>query len=323
MTKSFTQTILCLILLCACGASKEEEFDLIMTKAKLLLTQSKCDEALFELGQTGYRHYDAKYLQLYSSALACKGGFSVTSLFGELADLTTTQAGILGSLSGMASSPTTSSTNKAFINLQSAIDTLLYAGNISTVSAANRAAEFNSTDASNMNMQALYMVLAQLGRYFYLHGNTNAAGKKGARDTPETNDCLTDYTFFDGGAGDSQVLRAFATGGGTITPCAGNADGHSELKDGAPNRNKYLCQGVILFNNLLDLLSNISLSGDNTSELQDLQSNIGDLCTLAGLGAVCTVKTQSVCESMAAVPADLNSIESFFVVVFETMLTDL
>lgn len=308
-------SILLLTLLLSCGASKEEEIDNAIDYAQQLLTDKQCDLAIKELNDVGYQNSNARYLQTYASAYACKAGFSEITFFAnDLSKLASGNTTFLPSLTKFSTSSTTSSTADSYTNMFSAINTLLYAGGITASSHANRHAVFGTSDTSNIELQALYLLLGQLGKYLYLHGNTDSLGKKGTRDTPETNDCLTDYTT-------AAAQAAVTAAGATISPCS-NADyndGHSELKNGAANRKKYLCQGTILFNNMLHIIQNLTLgTTSNTGTLGELDDNISALCTAGGLGAVCTEKDQTSCEANISI----QDLELYFIAVFETMLTD-
>lgn len=299
--------------LSSCGKD-EGNVDDAIDNANLLLTQKNCSGALAALNKVGYQNQNSRYLQTYASAYACLSGFSEITFFGSDVDkITAGNTTFLPSLATFTTSATTSSTDASYTNLKTAINTLLYAGGLTASSQANRAGIFGTDDASNMSIQAMYMILAQLGKYVYLHGNTNTSGQKGARDTPETNDCFTDYT--------TAVAQAAVTGAGAnIAPCS-NADyndGHSELKNGAANRKEYLCEGAYLFNNFFDILTNVSFgSTSNSGSIGSLSDNLSDLCDTAGLGAVCTIKDQDTCES----DITIQDLELYFIAVYEVMVT--
>ena len=84
----------------------------------------------------------------------------------------------------------------SFDDLQTAINILLYAGNLSATTepfATNRALKFSSDEAADMNSQLLFMELVQLGKYMRVYGNGNSLGVKGAGN-PLLNTCFTTYT---------------------------------------------------------------------------------------------------------------------------------
>ena len=264
-----------------CG-SKEDEIKRSLKKARVHLSNFQCDEALDELNEVGIQNKNPDYLKILASAYTCKAGFSEPTFFGtDLPLMGTGDADFFGSITTFTTSNATSSLSLSYSYLQQAIETLLYPGDLNESSYANRVSLFGESEVSNMDSQALYMILAQIGNYLQLYGNTDDSGNKGAGDTLTTNDCITDYT-----TPSSQAARTAATGGGLISPCTSNADGHPELASTASGRKIRLCQGVVLFNNFIDIFSNLTFTGVNSETLDDL--NLTDYCTTAGLGAVCT-----------------------------------
>jgi hypothetical protein len=317
----FTLVISSFLLLGSCGdTSNEERVDNAISLANQLLTDKDCAGAQQVLDDLGYQSLNSEYLIAYASSQACYAGYTTTNLFSnELSKVGSTNSAILGSLTTFSTSSTSSSTDGTYNYILAAVNTLLYSGGISTPSHTNRAAKFNAQDLQEIEVFSLYLMLTLIGKYFYIHGNTDSQGRKGSLDSSETNNCLADYTTTNG-----QALRAAATGGGSISPCASDADGHSELAAASANRAEYMCQGVVMFNNFVDLVSNVTISGSDTSTIQNLSDAVGTLCDDAGLGDVCTVKSQSECVNTiwTATGENGEDVEEFFVAVFETMLTD-
>ncbi len=302
--------LLFITLFSACGVSDSEKIDEAISKAHQLLTERDCNEALKELNEVGYQNKNPYYLSVYASAQACKSDFTEPNFFANDVDnIGTSNTTILGTLSTMSTSEIIDSSTDSYQNLKNAINTLLYAGGISAPSHANRAAVFGASAARNLGAQAFYMIIAQMGKYFYLHGNTDSNGRKGNRD-PIANSCLADYTTPAG-----QVARLAA--GASISPCASDSSGDTELQSGHPERTKLMCEGIVLFNNLLDILASLTFTGDNVGALSSLQAGITDLCGALSLGTICTQRSQSDCEAES-----MDNIELYFVGVFETMLTD-
>ena len=101
-----------------------------------------------------------------------------------------------------------------------------------------------------------------------------------------------------------------------------------------------MCEGIVLFNNLFEILSNIDLSSnDSLGNVGDVSATISALFTLAqnaetlapwGEDAVLTLKTmtsQSACEAYSTVvettPTIINGgsdIQRYYVLLFETNL---
>ena len=304
-----------LVLFSSCGKD-EDDIKNAIDQANNLLTTRECSAALAELNKVPYQPLNSRFIQTYSSAYACLAGFSEITFFTSDVDrIASGNTTFLPSLSLFSTSAISASTAASYTNLQTAINTILYAGNVTTSSHTSRAAVFGADVAGNMEVQALYMLLAQIGQYVYLHGNTDTLGRKGTRDTPETNNCFTDYTT-------AAAQAAVTAAGASISPCTdGNYnDGHSELKNGAANRKQYLCEGAVMFNNFFDIITNVTFgSTSNSGSIGSLSDNLSNLCTAGGLGAVCTVKDQATCESASVTIQDL---ELYFIAVYELMLTD-
>ena len=287
-----------------------------ISNAHRLLTQRACSLALGELNSVGYQNRNADYLSAYASAQACSSDFDEPSFFADSVDsIGSTNSNFLGSLSVMETSETQSSLDTNYLSLKNAINTLLYAGGIGEPSHENRVESIGATAANNLGIQTFYMLLFQMGKYFYLHGNTNANGQKGARESTG-NPCLTDYTTVR--SRNARATLSSNPSGSLISPCAGDSDGHSELSSTSPERKQLLCEGIILFNNTLDIISHIAISEENTGSLSRLRQELNDNCADANLGSICDQKSQSNCEDNESI----ENIELFFLAVFETMLTD-
>lgn len=309
-----------ILFLNSCGdISDQERVDNAISLANQLLTDSDCAGAKQVLDDLGYQNLNAEYLVTYAAAQVCTTGYTTTNLFtNELSKVDSTDSStILGSLTKFSTSSTSGSTDGNYETTLAAINTLIYAGGLTSPSHANRELKFTAQDLQEIEVFAIYLMLTNLGKYFYIHGNTNSNGQKGALDVNDTNDCLADYLT---AAGQAARLAAVAS----ISPCNADNDGHSELQSGATNRQQYMCEGVVMFNNFVDLVTNVSISGSDTSTIQNLNTAVGTLCDDAGLGAVCTVKSQSECETTIwdSGGGSGENVELYFVAVFETMLTD-
>lgn len=322
--KQFLLLPLLVLLISSCGEDAEEKIKTAITEAHELMTQRRCDEAITSLNKVGYQNNNPDYLQAYASSYACKGNFSIITFFEtDLAKISATDGGILGSLTTFTTSETTSIDEGTFVHMQTAIDTLLYAGGATRSSSTLRRSAFGESTANNIDVQALYFILAQMGKYFYFLGNPSEAGAKGGGTG--TNQCLTDYTV-----ASAQGIRALLSAAGKISPCASDDDGPEALasSETEASRREVMCKGVVLFNNFLDIISNITFTGSNTGALGNL-SNLTDFCTNpdadSGLGAgisaaLCATKTQSECETDSSITIEL--LEQYFTVVFEVMFTD-
>ncbi|PIP94787.1 MAG: hypothetical protein COW00_18585 [Bdellovibrio sp. CG12_big_fil_rev_8_21_14_0_65_39_13] len=293
--------------LLSCGASNEQKIKNSIEVANNLLSTRKCDEAIRELESVGQQTSNPRWLITYSSAYACKGGFSEPSFFAnDLAKISSANDGLIGSLTLFSTSSTDGPFSTEYANLQRALEILLYPAGLTTSSHTSRLTKFTTSELSNMEVVAFYIALTQMGRYFYYYGDAGPTGTKGGGGAPNT--CLATYT--DGAAITAiDVLATDSCNSGTNL-------GHTDIETGvAATRQTRMCHGIVLFNNFIDLISNLTFSGANTGSLSALGAVFTTLCETAMGGAVpiCSVKDQTSCE--AATNAD---VEGYFAKVLET-----
>lgn len=334
-----TLLLLLLPFLYSCGKKEQEEVveDAILS-ANIALSNFECDKAIAILETIGRQNTHAKYLQTLASAYACKSDFDAPTFFAtdiaHTADLLTV---IPLSLGGIAAYTTSESMddpeNTKFLNLQTAIDILLYAGNILSTqnpTVAERSIRFTAREAADINAQLLYMLLTQLGKYYFYYGDASTVGVKGAGGRTG-NDCFISYQNL----GTPAFLNAYIAGAGGA--CNGaTLPGHLHLGSGGGNINiARACQGVILFNNILDLIPSVtaSVSGDDLSSLSDFYdaiNNVKGLLVAAVGGEAQSVKdavsrivdVQSQARCVADNPAtDLgeDAVQYYFAYYFETL----
>ncbi len=169
-------------------------------------------------------------------------------------------------------------------------------------------------------MQALFITAAQIGKFTKYYSNPNADGLKGTGGSANT--CYFTYT-------DATALTALTwlNVNSTNDTCAwGSPVGHIDLDVGTQtvdNIKKRMCRGVVLFNNFVDLFTNVILGvGSELVELKDIQDDIANYisnCNASGsstaLGLLCNQKSQSACESTASVA----NLQVYFAAVFEPL----
>src|SRR5690606_29847131 len=91
-----------------------------------------------------------------------------------------------------------------------------------------------------------------------------------------------------------------------------------------------LCQGVVLFNNFIDILANASIdptgNNDNMGDIAALTDGSEQIRThpagapyYIDFGGTCTVKTQSVCEANADGQYNDEHIERYYAAFWETL----
>lgn len=296
-----------LIVCVSCGQSTEEEIRDAIEEANLLLSSRRCDEALEVLNGVGLQNRNKDYLDSLATAYACKGNYSSTTLFAsDFPNLNTSSNTLYGSLAAFSTSgDMTSATDNEFTNLQTAIDTLLYAGGITSASAASRADFFTGTEATDINLQAFYMILVNMGRWFRYYGNTNSSGVKGQGSGSNT--CL--YTYTDADA--INVISLGGTGSCTNLANVGRTDMTKER----------LCQGIVLLNNFIDTISSISFTGSNSDTLNAVKGEFIAACTTAAgqvdsfSSTMCSVRDLATCTEQTD-----ENVEKFAVLLLETLL---
>ncbi|MFZ4712234.1 MAG: hypothetical protein ACOYL6_00865 [Bacteriovoracaceae bacterium] len=319
----FSLLFLLLIFCFGCGQSAKEKKDSAILSARISLTLGRCQDAIDTLESLGRDHFNADYLTTLASAYSCRAGFSQIVFFGtDVAKISSSN--INGSFSKFTTSPMTDSatpdTDAKFSDLQTAIDILIYAGNLSTPSNAGRSQYFNSRDLGNISTQALYMVVAQIGKLAKYYGNPDSTGLKGMGSGINT--CY--YTY-----ADPQAVAAIAWINANTSNDTCNAlspAGHPDFDTGVEtiaNVKKRMCRGVVLFNNFVDLALGTTLSaGSEFTSLKSVQVEIEDYivsCAISTsgtpLGTLCNERSQSSCEATAT----LQNLEIYYAAIFEPL----
>lgn len=329
MGSRFTNKILCLLVMLtftvSCGKTPEEEVTGNLISAEILLSTSKCQDAIDLLEGMGRQNQNAHYLKLLSSAYACRANYSTIVFFADDIALTATPAPMGGVSRYSTSLPSFTSPlidDPKYEDLQTAIDILLYAGGISRDTEPTsivRGANFSAREAGEINAQMAYMMLVQLGRFFKVYANTDAAGVKG--NGSASNVCFTDYPNIT----NAGVILALQNQQGA---CTVDNSPHAQLDSSlvnASNRRARLCQGVVLLNGILDVLPSIIVAagggdlGDISSVTTDIETAKDALeTTYPAIGPVLTVLSQNNCETSSSI--NIETIESYYATIFEYLI---
>ncbi len=274
----FLPLLFCFFFLISCGDKREEEVELAKEKALSCLTASDYSCAINALEAIGRQNEDAKYLKLLASAYAGRSGYNSSTLFGTDIPKIGTPS-VLGGFARFVTSPDMDAPdNDNFDDLMEAITILLHAGGIpldKDPTVARRAIHFSTKDASEINSFLMYLLMAAMGKFTYFYGNSDPVGVKGGGTAPEGNGCFVNYantTAFDTGPGDISTWLA----GGVTGSCTSLNDGKLEM--GLQNNldTEYLCQGVILLNNFLEIFPVViaNISGSDFSTLSGIQAGV-------------------------------------------------
>jgi hypothetical protein len=309
-------------MLFSCGKTTEDEIADAILSANIELSQSNCQAAIDLLENLGRQNKNAAYLKTLSSAYACRAGYSTVTFFASDLALVAAHAPMGGFTTFSTSSVTVQNpldTDASFLDLQKAIEILLFAGGIPATTNplyTERAKYFTAGDAADINSQLMFMEMVQLGKYMRVYGNGSNSGVKGSGTAVNASTCFTAYT------GASAVSLAALTSGGGTCATPGTRVGHLQLAVGVgvAARQKRLCHGVILLNGFLDVLPSVVASVTNAS-LSTL-SGITGVVNLAkasdsSLGTVSSTINQTICEDTANVTA--ANLESYFALLFETL----
>lgn len=301
----FSHFIFLIFLLASCGGDEADVTNAV-DEANFLLTDRQCIPARQVLDQVGYQATNARYIAAYATTYACEASYSTVTFFGsDISKVASTGNGFFGSLATFTTSDDmTSPTDSDFVNLNSAINTILYAGNQTSSSSANRATVFSTSELNNLNAQALYMVLVNLGRWLYLYGNASTTGVKGSGTNPSSNTCLYTYP-----AGNLVAIDAINDGNTGSCTDAANVGSSYMMTGNATEEKARLCQGIVLFNNFIDLIVNVTFTSANSGELSNLGTTFNSLCQdVAQFSAdLCALRDQSSCEAQSITDLEIFS----------------
>jgi len=305
-------------ILIGCGASTQEEVENAIVTAHQYLSSKKCSEALQVLDGVGQQMSNPDWVSAYASAQACQADWNVVRFFETDLDLlnTSDESAVIGSLSVFSQANMDSPLSPSYTGLRNGITTLLSAGNVSPISYQARAISLGTSAANRLAVQTLYMQLTQLGKFARYFGNASTTGVKGQGSG--SNECYLSYT-------DADAQAIISAGLGTCDD-PGVDTGHPDL-NGDRTR---LCEGIVLFNNFLDIVANISLdpTGNNgdIGDLDELSTDLAAACaTLSGpptnydFGGTCTVKTQSICENNVGGNYTMAHLERYYAAFWEAL----
>lgn len=256
-------------------------------------------------------------MKVYSSAYACKAGFSMLDLF-ELEIDNIDASNLLTSLASLSSSDETQADSSQFLALERAISIIVESQTVnSNASAAKRASYYGSAKGADLNFQVTLMMIVQLGKFFKLYGDADSTGIKGAQGN---NSCLFSYTNADA------VTSIGATTPGSCVAATGNqGSSYLEAPVTATLIQKRMCYGIVLFNNFIDTLGSLSLSSSQYGELDEIKdlvdaSYAAIIATEAGTFSstvvydVKDIRTQALCEAL-----DFDEVERYYAFFLENL----
>jgi len=327
-------------LITGCGFEPQEERDNAILTANINLSTRSCDEAITALQAAPFSWTDPTFLRTLSLSYACKGKFDVVTLFSDdLPLFGSVSNSALGGLSRFSSSDDMESpTDNDYVNLERAIDYMLYAGGISTdedPSPSKREAIFGATENQEIEMLAFYEILVNLGRFLNYYGNTDSAGAKGGGS--QSNKCFIIYDDlpFDNDNTGLLSLRLFFRGAlpslgnvtGSCTEDRSADSGHQYLMNDDGSRNiERLCEGAVLLNNFFTILPRVlaSISGADFDEVEAIGSLLNaQLAIVEVLKNGTTANVGNVLSKKLCIANNLNDdtfMQFYYAFIFEVLL---
>lgn len=300
----------------SCAKTPEEEIYSAKREALFNLSKGKCSKAKDLLDGITPDNDDAAYIAIYASVYECLANYKELDFIQDLGSLDASSGNLFSTLASfsLAQVETTADSN-TYSNMMKAINTLISSGGGTQPSHADRLARFGERKAGDLNMQALLLTTLELAKFIKFYSQAGTDGTKGGG----SNACLAEYT-------DANVAAALA--GATI---CNNANGLSrtETEEDNPEYVRRLCEGVILFNNFQDILSNLSFSSNsselgelvNTAQvLNDIESQILASDATDGFAEIFKdVTGQATCETLAGVAGSNGhkGLQRFFAYIFE------
>lgn len=328
-----------------CGKSPEQKVTDTISRANFLLTSRQCQEAINILEALGRQTSNPNYIVTLASAYACKAGYSSTTFFAKDISKVTSDNSTFGGAAAMTTSDDTitpSFYEDTKVNaLLTAINILLYGGG--AISSAEeptyaKRLEIYGNDGGDINSFALYLILTHIGKFYHYFGDAsvdladtaNPATKAGGA---LAGTCMTSYNNAEAiiAAADVDTYLS-AANTGSCDSVSGSVI-RAEINDGALNRRALLCQAIVGFNNLFELLPSVlaDASGTDLSTISGVTASITAVKTKlandftnggagasdqAALSATLVVQNQKTCETSTTI--NLRSLEAYFLLLVES-----
>ena len=311
-----------LILFYSCAKSPADEVDEAIDIALDYLSYDKCDKAIDVLEGVGRDKTNPIYLQVLSSAYACRAGYD-ERVFLDTDIAKIASADLMKSLTTLTLSNDHAADSASYLDLREALEVVLYVDS-NQPSQVKREAKYGPRKAGDMGVQALFLSFAQLGKFLQFYGNVDALGIKGAGAVSTDEQGATASTCFVGYT-EAQSL-AFLVGGGGGS-CTGGTSSHPDMLF-APAATltitqRRMCEGLMLVTNIVDILNNLTLPNDasmgdlsnvKTSIVTSISTIITNFPTLATLLGT---TSQTTCETLVATAPEFDNLQFLYALIFE------
>lgn len=306
-----------MFLLFSCAKTDEQQCIDGKTEAKFYLTKGQCSKA-FKALKNVCDSDDSELVALTASAYGCQANYSELD-FLDLDVSSINSASLLSSLASLSTSNETQADSTEFVALQNGIQEILTSTS-GNPSASQRSSDFGTANGTDLNFQALFMITVQLGKFFAYYGNADSGGVKGNGALGNT--CIYSYTNADA----INWINVTAPATGNCATASGS-EGSDDLEAPVTSAEitTRLCEGIVLFNNFMDILANVDLSDSIYGDLSSVEAAVNGLYTIAeaaelGTYASSTISTtrsvrlQSDCEALS-----VEAIEKYYSIFFESI----
>lgn len=320
--------LLCFSFILSCAKTNEEEVLSAIREARYHLNSGDCSRAQDVLDDVDPDSDDANFVAVMSSAIACDAGYTDTKAIKNLTNVDTSSLAFLGSFAAFPTSNETAVDQTSYTKILEAIDYLVKADGGAAPSTSNRIQKFGKNKGNDLSMQLFLMSTVAMGKFFAFYGNTDSDGMKGAGSAG--NGCIAHYVT------DAQMnadIVADNGGANLWASCDSGTDGHVDIEQSAIGDTDYkrrMCEGVILINNIFDVLLNIDISSNSTvGNLDDIRTAIDDLYTSSfnlaasrpwGSGGTPIVNLKAVTSQSACEAFSQSDLEIFYLSTFEAFL---
>jgi hypothetical protein len=310
------------IFISSCGKSSEEEVISAKREAAHYLSEGECSKALSALRSASPSSDDQVYISLLASVYECRADYrELTTVLSNLDALDADTTNLFKTMAAFESSQEVAAPDDTkYVNILKAIN--IISTSSSVAGSLQRVEKFGKYGGSNLNYQLLLLTTIGLSKYFGAYGNVDATGGKGESGGGVV--CLAQYNYGNV-AGYLDALTDDNCDSST------QADNQTSIDIVDPDYVRRMCEGVVLYNNFLDLLMNLVLPEDTTElgNLVDVASVLASFKSSAivyfgasGDSASITtyenIRDLSSCESTAnANVTNKNHLEAYFSVFLE------
>ena len=315
--------------LVSCAKTEDELVRSVIQEAKFHLNSMDCSDALDVLDEVDFQDDNADYISVYASAQACFAGYKeLDVLFGGNLD-NLNASSLIASLAGFSSSNETAADADTFTYILEGIKTIFEGDGTAQPSSTARISKFGVKESGDLSLQALYMIFVAMGKHFAYYGNAANDGTKGGGALGNT--CVYSYT-----TQDAVEWITDTTPGSCVAATGSEGSDDLESPETSADIKRRLCEGIFLYQNMMDILTNITLPArDELGDVSSIQSTLNTLYAAAisaetitsagkyndgaaaGQNAMSTFQTITgidECEAEA-----IEKIEKFYAIFFETI----